>query len=132
MGSRIYKISKYRPSVFQGSFGFAAPGGYARRPGFSLTVEHPFERMLLRILLGALVVLIGSYVYFVSASVLNVIARKEALAQTASIASSLSTLESKYYAAAKSITPDTGEYLGLDSADSTKYVHRPGAVGIAQ
>lgn len=129
--NRMYKISKYKPSIFQGSLRFSGAGGVGRR-GFSLTIEHPLERVLFRILCAALVILIGSYVYFVSASVLNVIARKEAIAQRASIASALAELESKYYAAAKGITPDTGEYLGLDSADSTKYVHRPGAVGIAE
>ncbi|RJR13667.1 hypothetical protein C4585_01695 [Candidatus Parcubacteria bacterium] len=126
MGTRIYKISKYKPSIFQGSLGFKP-----QRTRFSLAVEHPMERLLFRFLAAVLVGLIFAYVYFVSASVLNVVARKEALSNIASLGSSVALLERDYYAATAAITPSTGENLGLTPISNTRYVHRPGAVGAA-
>ncbi len=133
MGSRIYKISKYKPSIFQGSFRFSTP--YARlshRAGFSLTMEHPTERAVLKMLVAALMVFLGAYVYFVSASVLNVIARKEALAQTATLSSTLSLLERDYYTAGAAVTPSEGERFGLAPVSDTQYVYRPGTIGAAR
>ena len=125
MGTRIPKISKYKPSIFQGSLKFSS-----RRRGFSLTMEHPAERILLQALFAALIVLACGYGYFVSASILNVIARKEALAETAALRSSVSLLERDYYALAAGVTPDKGEGLGLAPVSETRYVHRPGTVGV--
>ena len=127
MGARIYKISKYKPSIFQGNLGFKPS-----RAGVSLTMEHPAERILFRILIGALIALTFAYVYFVSASVMNVVARKEARAEIASLGSSVSLLERDYYAATASITPSAGARLGLAPVSETRYVHRPGAVGSAE
>lgn len=126
MGSRILKISKYRPSVFQGSLAFSA-----KRAGFSLTSEHPAERVLFRVLIIVLFGLVASYMYFVSASVLNVIARKEAITNMASLGSEVSLLERDYYTAAAAITPGEGARLGLTPVSNTRYVHRPGTVGAA-
>jgi len=133
MGSRIYKISKYKPSIFQGSFRFATTHTRSSsRSGFSLTMEHPAERAILKLLVVALMTFLGAYVYFVSASVLNVIARKEALAQTATLSSTLSLLERDYYAAAAAVTPSVGERLGLVPISNTQYVYRPGTIGAAR
>ena|SRR3989344_6983592 len=126
MGARIHKISKYKPSIFQGSLGFRQS-----RSGFSLTMEHSAERVLFRVLIAALIALTFGYIYFVSASVLNVVARKEALSQTASLVSAVSLLERDYYAATAAIKPSAGESLGLAPVSNTRYVHRPGAVGRA-
>jgi len=133
MGTRIFKVSKYKPSIFQGSLSLS-PGrrSFTGRTGFSLTVEHPAERVVFRALAITLMVLTGSYVYFVSSSVLNVIARKEALAETASLGSKVSLLERDYYAAAAAITPSAGHRLGLAPVSNTRYVHRPGAIGAAE
>src|SRR3989344_1493159 len=126
MGSRIYKISKYKPSIFQGSFRFSTPHArLSHRVGFSLTMEHPTERAVLKMLVAALMV-------FVSASVLNVIARKEALAQTATLSSTLSLLERDYYTAGAAVTPSEGERFGLAPVSDTQYVYRPGTIGAAR
>ena len=127
MGTRIFKISKYKPSIFQGSLRFSS-----KRAGFSLTVEHPAEWFVLRALLISLVVLAFGYVYFVSASVLNVIARKEALKETATLRSTVALLERDYYAATAVLTPQAGAHLGLKPVSDTRYVHRPGTVGVVQ
>ena len=126
MGTRIFKISKYKPSIFQGSLRFSQ-----KRTGISLTTEHPAEWFVFRALLASLVVLAFGYVYFVSASVLNVIARKEALKETASLGSTVALLERDYYAATAVLTPSAGEHLGLTPVKDTRYVHRPGTVGSA-
>jgi len=102
------------------------------RGGFSLTVEHPAERVLFKTLIAALALLTVGYVYFVSASVLNVIARKDAVRETASLESKVSLLERDYYAATAALTPSSGERLGLSPVSNTRYVHRPGVVGVAE
>lgn len=94
-----------------------------------MTAEHPGERFLLQGLFISLVVLVVAYGYFVSASILHVIARKEALAETAALRSSVALLERDYYALAANITPDKGAGLGLAPVSETKYIHRPGTVG---
>ena len=73
MRARIQKISKYAPSIFQGKLDFSSV-----QRDVSLSLEHPVERAALRILSIVLLVAICGYLYFVSASILNVIARKEA------------------------------------------------------
>ncbi|RJQ35057.1 hypothetical protein C4556_00900 [Candidatus Parcubacteria bacterium] len=127
MGTRIHKISRYKPSIFQGSLRLSTERG-----GFSLTVEHPAERVLFKTLIAALALLTVGYVYFVSASVLNVIARKDAVRETASLESKVSLLERDYYAATAALTPSSGERLGLSPVSNTRYVHRPGVVGVAE
>ena len=92
-------------------------------------MEHPAERLVFQALFVALIVLACTYGYFVSASILNVIARKEALSETASLRSSVALLERDYYALAAGVTPDKGEGLGLAPVAETKYIHRPGTVG---
>ena len=121
MGQRLHKISKYRPSIFQGRLDFSP------RAGVSLTAEHPSEQIVFRTLIAALFGLVLTYVYCVGSSVLNVIARKEALTQTASLQTSVSTLESSYYNASAGITPRSGEQLGLLPVSETAFVYRPGA-----
>ena len=125
MGTRIHKISRYKPSIFQGSLRLST-----ERRGFSLTAEHPAERVFLKMLIATLALLAFAYVYFVSASVLNVIARKDAVRETAALGSAVSLLERDYYAATAAITPSLGELLGLFPYSTPGYVHRPGVVGI--
>ena len=126
MTKRLLKISKYRPSIFQGKIDFSS----AQR-GVSLSVEHPAERLALRIISLALITLICGYLYFVSASVLNVIARKEALAQVAVVQGTIGGLEQEYFALSQSVSPQIGRALGLSPVGEPKYVYRPGNVGAA-
>ena len=127
MRARIQKISRYAPSIFQGRLDFS---GRNRR--FSLAVELPAERAVFRILLAAFAMFACAYIYLVGSTVLNVIARKEALAQTASLASAVSELESQYFAASRSLGPEDGTRLGLSPVGNTMYVHRPGNTAAAK
>ena len=103
MGAQLHKMSKYRPSIFQGRLDL-----FGTTRSVSLTHEHPAERTLLRAMLASLLLIACAYVYFVGASVLNVIARKEALLQTARLTGAVSALEREYFLVAKGVTPEAG------------------------
>jgi hypothetical protein len=120
MGTRIKKISKYRPSLFQGRLDFAAVGGV------SFSVEHPFERVAFRTLCVVLVALMCGYLYFVSASVLNIIARREADAKTAQLQGSIAQMEQQYFALSQTVDPQEASALGLAPLSNTQYVYVPG------
>src|SRR5207253_549072 len=92
---------KYRPSIFQGKFEFA---DYSRT--VSLALEHPAEVLTRRILLTLLALLMCGYLYFVTTSVLNVIARKEALSNTATLQGAIGGLEQKYFELSQGVTPE--------------------------
>jgi hypothetical protein len=126
MRARIQKISKYAPSIFQGSIAFSSS-----RRSFSLTAEHPAEAMARRALLGTLALLACAYVYFVGASILNVVERKEALTDSADLATAISHLERDYFALSGDLGPEDGARLGLKPVSNTMYVHRPGNAAIA-
>ncbi len=124
MRAHIHKISKHVPSIFQGRLDFASG-----KHGISLSIEHPLESAVLRVLFLALFVLIGGYLYFVSASILDVIARKEALSHIAKIQGSIGGLEQEYFTLSKAISSKSGERLGLAPVSEQVYVYRPGNVG---
>jgi hypothetical protein len=114
------KISRYTPSIFQGTLEFS------RARGISLSSQHPMENIIVKALFITLVVLLCGYLYFVGSSVMNIIARKEADTQTVQLQSSIATLEQKYFALGQSIGPDNEANLGLIPISNTEYVYRPG------
>lgn len=126
MTKKLLKISKYKASVLQGKFEFSA----GSEP-ISLSLEHPRERFLLRALGAAFLFLCCCYLYFVTASILNVMARKEALARIDALRGSIGTLEQRYLALSQAVTPEMGKDIGLSPVSSTQYVYRPGTVGTA-
>lgn len=131
MGKRAYeKISKYRPSLFQGKFDFSLAGQAGRR-GFSLAYEHPMERLMQSGLFAVLIFLACLYLYFITATVLNVIARKDALGKVARIQGSIGGLEQEYFALSGEVNPASAKGLGLAPVSNTSYVYRPGNVGAA-
>jgi len=128
MRARIQKISRYAPSIFQGKLDLAAP---RRRASFALAAEHPGERAVFRLLGAILLILASLYVYFVGATILNVVARKEAVANTAALATAVSKLERDYFALSQGVGPEDGARLGLSPLSNVVYVHRPGATAVA-
>jgi hypothetical protein len=98
----------------------------------ALSVEMPFEYKLLRMLSIAVAVLVVLYLYLVSASVLNVIAQKEADRASATLESNIGTLEGKYFSLSKEITPSQAEKLGLKPLAAESFVYRLDTVGIAE
>ena len=126
MRARIQKISKYAPSIFQGKIDFAS-----RHRVVSLTAEHPLERVASRVLWLTLALLACGYVYFVGASILHVIERKEALGKATGLANAVSSLEREYLVASQGIGPEDAARLGLSPIVDTAYVYRPGNAAAA-
>lgn len=98
----------------------------------ALTIQQPWEAVLLRIIFGGLLILAGAYLYFVISSILNVMAQREAQLGSQHIQNSISALEGTYFTLTKSVTPEDGIALGLASINKPLYVTRPGTVGSAQ
>ncbi len=121
------KESKYNHSVFQGRLNLGA----VSKPRTALAIEYPAERVILRTLIALLVILAVCYLYFVSASIINIMARKEALARSAKIDASIGALEGDYFALTQEITPQSAVAIGLTPIQNTDYVERPGTVGMA-
>ncbi len=98
----------------------------------SITTEHPFERAAFRALFALAGILIVCYGYFVALSVFNVIARKEAIAESVRLGAGVARLEEEYFALSESVTPERGMSLGLVHSPAPLFVYRPGAVGQAR
>ena len=84
-----------------------------------------------RVLVLTLFTLVCGYLYFVGASVLNIIARKEAILQVTERATAVGNLERNYFALSEGVTLESGSRVGLAPVSETHYVYRPGAMGIA-
>ncbi len=97
-----------------------------------LSLEYSFERVAFRVLFALLGIILCGYLYFVGASVLNIIARKEASRSSVSLQSSIAGLEKQYFALSEGVTPETGSTLGLSPVHETDYVYRPGATASAR
>lgn len=126
MTKKLLKISKYRPSIFQGRFDFAGASGL-----ISLAHEHPLETLIRRILCALLIALGCGYLYFVTTSVMNVIVRTEAISSIAAVQGQIGSLEQKYFELSHAVTPERAAELGLLPVPGTQYVYRPGTVGAA-
>jgi hypothetical protein len=127
MNTKQHHISKHAPSIFQGRLTFAA----VSKPHRVLAVEHPGEQVVFRVAIVLLGLLALCYLYFVTSSVINVIARKEALTQSVKISRSIGALEEQYFSLSQSITPESALALGLTPLTSPNYVSRPGNVSMA-
>jgi len=125
MSKTILKISNHIPSALQQRMDFS--GGRA----ISLIHEHPAEKIMRRFAIIAILVLAFGYLYFVSDSVLNVMARKEALSSIAKIRSGMSVMEHEYFALTDAIKPSMGASIGLVPVTDTEYVHRAGNTAYA-
>ena len=99
---------------------------------FAFHAEHPLEHTAFRSLIAVLFILISAYLYFVTASVLNVIARKEALSQSTRLGTAIGAYERDYFAISQTVKPDAGLPLGLFPVANTAYVYRPGTVRQAE
>ena len=104
---------------------------FAAARSMTFSTEHPAERSLLKTMLGFIALFVFLYLYFVSASVLNVIARKEAISGVKSAQSSISTKEQEYFSLTESITPEEAARLGLAPLEAPQYVYRPSSMTAA-
>lgn len=81
-------------------------------------------QILVRFFLAALLVLAVLYVYFLCASIRNVVMRKELERDIASLSSSIGELEAAYFALESTIDFETAESLGLAVLPEKSYVPR--------
>ncbi|HEY4522066.1 MAG TPA: hypothetical protein VJH91_00300 [Candidatus Paceibacterota bacterium] len=91
-----------------------------------LSIERPFERIALQGLFIVFAVLVATYLYFVGASVLNIIARTEANAEGVRLRSAIAGMEKEYFALKADVGPLAAAELGLAPVSQTAYVYRPG------
>lgn len=80
------------------------------------------------IVLGALCF---AYLYFVGASVLNVVARKEAVVETQKLQSAIASMEQEYFALSESVDGPLASTMGLVAIDDTAYIYTPGSTAAA-
>lgn len=96
-----------------------------------LSLEYPAEALVLRVLCLVLAILSCLYLYFVAASVLNIIARRESDSHAAMIQSSIGDLEQQYFALSQEITPQEAKTLGLSPVTEQQFVYETGNAAAA-
>jgi len=83
-----------------------------------------FERRIFWVFIMAIMLLLGSYGYFVSKSIVNVIIREEIEQDLAKVNSSISSLEYDYIVKKNSINLELAYSLGFKEAPNKKFVAR--------
>ena len=121
MGAHALKISKYKPSAGQAKLNL-----FVSERRASLAVEHPYERLARQILFCALAALVLAYFYFVAASILNIMARKEADTTTLALQTKIAQMEGDYFTLSNQVNPSSAKAIGLAPVHTTQYVYRPG------
>lgn len=94
-----------------------------------LAYEHPYEVVVRRLLLAALVVGFFLYASLVATSVLHVIARKQAVNDAAAASARIAALEQDYFALSASISLDRAGEFGLTSVSHKHFVTRAPRLG---
>lgn len=87
-------------------------------------VAHTGESYLLQFLLLTLTLCVGTYLYFVGLSIMNVIANKEASLESDRLQSIVSTLEEDYFTLSKDVTSALGTHIGLAETNDASFVRR--------
>lgn len=83
------------------------------------------EQFVIHGLVLALFLCIALYGYFVSLSIMNVIANREASVESERLRSTVVALEQEYFNLSKSITADLATDVGLTDTTETEFVRRP-------
>ena len=122
----VLRISKYRPSAAQGKLKLFVSGKRV-----SLAIVHPYERIFRQVLFVVLTALVLAYLYFVAASVLNIMARKEASTATLTLQTYIADMEGEYFALSHDVSPAHAGSIGLSPVGETTYVYRPGNAATA-
>lgn len=73
---------------------------------------------------ACLVAVIGAYMYFLSASVMHVVMRKEVDREYASLASEVSVLEAKYIDVQHKVSEDIATLHGFTKTDTKVFIDR--------
>lgn len=97
----------------------------------ALSLELPHENSILRVLFIAIAAVIAMYLYLVSASVMNVMAQREADHTAAVLESDIGLLESEYFAINQKLTLAHAHKIGLRPIENETFVYRLDTVGVA-
>ena len=89
------------------------------------------EEMIIRALFSLVALLLVSYVTIVGMTIVNVIARKEALDKSTETRSMIAQLEHEYFSRTESLSIAQGVERGLTPVSDKRYVQRLTAVGYA-
>ena len=116
----IHKISRYTPSLLQGTLQLEVA-----RPRTGLARELPLERHALPGLALVLAVVGAAYLYFVASSIVNVMAQRDAEHSMRVIESSMGSLEQRYMTLSRSIAAKEAGSIGLAPVEASAYVYRP-------
>lgn len=90
------------------------------------------EEIVLRTLAAVCAVLVISYIALVSMTIVNVIARKEALERITETRTDISQLEHEFFSRMEALTLAHAESRGLSPVSLKRYVERLTAVGVAE
>ncbi|NBV77059.1 hypothetical protein EBR66_02790 [bacterium] len=101
-------------------------------PTWIATTEHPYEHYTRSILFAVLMLGALVYLYFISASVVNLMARREAHVLSLQTSSQVSELEARYLALTNSLSQEEGEALGLRALEPVAYVRASAPTAFAQ
>lgn len=90
------------------------------------------EDVLIRVLFAIGAALLVAYVTIVGMTIVNVIARKEALDKTTETRSAIAQLEHEYFSRTEALSVAQGIERGLTPVSDKRYVERLTAVGYAE
>lgn len=89
------------------------------------------SKILFFILIGMIVMLSVSYMFFVSSTVRNVVVRKSLIEQVASLNSTLATLESEYVSSSSLVDMDLAVSLGFREVRNPTFISKKQAVSLS-
>ncbi len=93
------------------------------------TAALPYEGRITSALIALIALGACAYAILVCMSILNVIERKEALAESDRLQSAVGSLEKEYFTLSQTIGPEKAAGLGLTPVSETAYVYPPSALG---
>ncbi len=88
------------------------------------TIIYQDESRLFYVALSSLVLMLCLYMYFVSASVMHVVMRKEVDTHIAEASTAISELESTYIEMQHNVSSDIATHKGFVSADKKIFIDR--------
>lgn len=120
------KVSTYTPHILQGTLRLEWG-----KPRAGLAREFQLERRALAAAATVLGILVCAYLALVAATILNIMGRNQAERRVEAIGNNIASLEERYLALSKRVTPEEASRLGLAPIDSVSYVYRPGNAALA-
>ncbi len=94
------------------------------RTAATATTLYKNERTWFYAMLAILLMVFTSYIYFLSASIVHVVMRKEIDTQIAQIGSQLSDLESHYIEAQHAVSEDIASMQGFTRTDEKIFINK--------